>query len=200
MGLRVVIASGNAGKLREFAELLQGSDLDPVAPSDVGVALEVPESGTSYMENALIKARAYASATGLPALADDSGLEVEALCGAPGLYSARYGGPGLADDDRTARVLEHLGGVPEGDRTARYYCGLVLVMPDGRRWQAAGICDGVITPAPAGLGGFGYDPIFALPELGRTMAELSSAEKNRWSHRARAVHALLETLRCSDTV
>jgi XTP/dITP diphosphohydrolase len=192
--VRVVVASGNAEKLREFEELLRGSILEPVAPASIGVTLEVEESGGTYLENATLKARAYAEASGLPSLADDSGIEVDALGGAPGLYSARYGGPGLDDAGRTAKVLDQLKDVAENDRGARYVCALVLAGADGRTWVAEGVCEGAVARTPRGSGGFGYDPIFWLTDLERTMAELSADEKNRRSHRARAVQALLVTL------
>jgi XTP/dITP diphosphohydrolase len=195
--MRVVVASGNSGKVREFAELLAGSRLDPIAPADLGIALDLAETGTSYIENALIKAQGYVKASGLPSLADDSGIEVEALGGAPGIFSARYGGPGLTDEDRTARLLEEMKSVAPGRRGARYYCALALLLPDGTRWLAEGISEGEIARAPSGSNGFGYDPIFVVPELDRTMAELSAEEKNQLSHRARAVRNLLASLKVS---
>lgn len=191
---RIVIATGNAGKVAEFRSLLAQTPLDVLAPAELGVQLDVEETGVSHAENARLKAQAYAAVTGLPALADDSGLEVDALNGGPGIYSARYGGQDLTDSERTALVLAELFGIPDDDRTARFRCALALQTPDGRTWQAEGSVEGVITLAPRGENGFGYDPIFLLPELGRTAAELLEDEKNRLSHRGRAVAALLEAL------
>ncbi|HQJ10620.1 MAG TPA: RdgB/HAM1 family non-canonical purine NTP pyrophosphatase, partial [Anaerolineae bacterium] len=152
----------------------------------------VEETGRTYLENALLKARTLAAASGLPALADDSGLEVEALEGAPGLHSARYilGG----DEVRYRALLRALEGVPPERRGARFRCVAALVLPDGREFHTEGVCEGVIQTAPSGEGGFGYDPVFFLPEQGCTMAELSFEAKNRISHRARAAQAMRRVL------
>ncbi len=194
MDQRLLIATGNAGKVAEFRTLLAGSGYEPVAPQSIGLALNVPEDGTSYAENALIKARAYAARSGLPALADDSGIEVDALNGRPGIYSARFGGERLTDQDRNALLLRELAQLPGADRSARMRCALALQSPDGRLWQAEGMVEGRIAQAPRGSNGFGYDPIFVYAEFGRTAAELTDAEKNTYSHRARAAHALLSRL------
>jgi XTP/dITP diphosphohydrolase len=194
VSFRALIATGNPAKVREFLSLLVDSGITALFPGDVGLHLEVEETGLTYMENALTKARAYSAASGLPALADDSGLEVDALNGAPGVHSARYGGPDLTDEDRTALILSELRNVPHGDRKARYCCALALTLPDGRVWRTEGFCKGVIASSQRGTGGFGYDPIFLLPEIGVTMAELSDKQKNSLSHRARAVHALRDAL------
>jgi XTP/dITP diphosphohydrolase len=191
---RVLIATGNAGKLVEFQSLLAGSGYELLTPSAAGLRLVVEETGTTYAENALIKARAYAAASGLPALGDDSGIEVDALGGAPGLYSARFGGPGLSDNDRNALLLRELERLPPDRRRARMRCALALQSPDGRLWQAAGVVEGSVATVPRGEHGFGYDPLFVYAELGRTAAEVSEDEKNRVSHRARAVWALLAEL------
>lgn len=185
-----VLASNNSGKLREFRTLLEGSGWELITAADCGVSLDVEETGNSYAENAELKAQAFAVATGMAALADDSGIEVDALSGAPGLYSARYGGPGLSDTRRTALLLESLAGVPDGMRSARFRCVLCLRAADGRVWYTEGVCEGVIARAPRGENGFGYDPVFELPRLGRTMAELTEVEKNQLSHRALACGAL----------
>ncbi len=174
--------------------MLAGSDYEAVAPASLGLRLEVDETGDSYAANALLKAQAYAAASGLPVLADDSGLEVDALAGQPGIRSARYGGPGLTDEQRVALLMDRLATVPSAARTARFRCALALQEPGGRLWQADGTVEGVITTEPRGENGFGYDPIFLLPELGRTAAELTEEEKNRLSHRARALAALLALL------
>ncbi len=194
MTKRLLIATGNAGKIAEFRSMLAGSDYEAVAPASLGLRLEVDETGDSYAANALLKAQAYAAASGLPVLADDSGLEVDALAGQPGIRSARYGGPGLTDEQRVALLMDRLATVPSAARTARFRCALALQEPGGRLWQADGTVEGVITTEPRGENGFGYDPIFLLPELGRTAAELTEEEKNRLSHRARALAALLALL------
>ena len=162
-------------------------------PEDYGPAMPaVEETGASFLENALLKARALSAVSGGWALADDSGLEVEALGGAPGVRSARYAGPEASDAANIARLLEALRDV--GDRRARFRCVLALAGPSGRTLTTEGVLEGEITLAPAGSGGFGYDPVFLVPELGKTVAELAFEEKQRISHRARAAAALLELL------
>ena len=188
---RLLIATGNAGKLREFRQLFGAyveSDWELVAPADVGLAgFTVVEDGQTYAENAGRKARSYANAAGLPALADDSGLEVDALDGAPGLYSARYAGEAADDDANRARLLQALAGVPTERRTARFRCVIALAFPYTTNVRLGeGVVEGVIAMDERGGLGFGYDPVFALPD-GRRMAELALAEKNRLSHRARAL-------------
>lgn len=195
----VVMASGNAGKLREFARLLAPLDMQVQSQSVFDVP-EVPEDGLSFVENAIIKARAASKYTKLPALADDSGLEVDYLDGAPGIYSARYAGPQStpdADANNNQKLIEALRDVPEAQRTARFQCVLVYM----RHWQdptpliCQGSWEGVILSAPRGKDGFGYDPLFYLPEYGCSSAELDSGEKNRISHRAHASIKLLDALR-----
>ncbi|PWV78903.1 RdgB/HAM1 family non-canonical purine NTP pyrophosphatase [Halomonas sp. A11-A] len=191
----LILASGNTGKLREFHQLLAplGFDVRPQADFDVP---EVEETGLTFVENALLKAREASRVSGLPALADDSGLEVDALNGAPGIYSARFAGEPKSDERNNARLLERLAEVPEGQRTGRYWCVLVYLrhaedpvpLIVQRSWE------GEILAHPRGEGGFGYDPLFWLPEQGMSVAELSSAEKNRLSHRGRALQALVEAL------
>ena len=194
MNRRLLLASNNPGKLREFRALLAGAGWEILSPADLELSLTVEETGATYAENAELKAAAFGGASGHFVLADDSGLEVDALAGAPGIYSARYGGAGLADADRVAALLAALASVADGERTARFRAALVLQAPDGRIWQADGVCEGEITRAPRGDGGFGYDPIFCLADLGKTMAELTGDEKNRLSHRARAAAAMLPVL------
>ncbi|MCU0521259.1 MAG: RdgB/HAM1 family non-canonical purine NTP pyrophosphatase [Anaerolineae bacterium] len=186
--VRVVLATHNAGKRREWAALLDGLGLELVLPEEVGAESEVEETGATYVENALLKARALAQATGLPALADDSGLEVDALDGAPGVHSARFR-PG-ADAVRYQALLDAMAEVTEAARTARFRCAAALALPDGRSFTAEGRCEGVISRSPAGDLGFGYDPVFYMPEVGQTMAELAFEVKNRLSHRARAAQAM----------
>jgi XTP/dITP diphosphohydrolase len=192
--MRLLIASGNAHKLQEMGELLHDFSISVVGPEGLGLHIEVEETGATYAENAALKARAYAAAAELPALADDSGLEVDALDGAPGIYSARFGGPGLSDADRVRLLLERLGKTPTAKRTARYRCSLVLIAADGRAWQADGSCEGLIALHPRGSAGFGYDPVFVIGGTDQTMAELTPAQKNRISHRARAIEALRPAL------
>jgi XTP/dITP diphosphohydrolase len=190
--MRLLVATHNAGKRREFAALLGPWKGELLFPDMLGLRLEVVEDGTTYAENALKKARAYARAANMLALADDSGLEVDALGGAPGVHSARY----VAGSDR-ARVealLEALTGVPWERRSARFRCVVAMVSPDGVWETAEGVCEGAIAFEPAGDGGFGYDPVFFLPEYGCTMAQLPPETKNRISHRARAIRAALPVL------
>ncbi len=186
--IRVVLATHNPGKRREWVALLEGLSLEIVLPEEVGVALPVEETGGTYTENALLKARALVEASGLPALADDSGLEVDALEGAPGLHSARFR-PG-SDEVRYEALLRALDGLPEPDRTARFRCVAVLVLPDGRNFTTEGICEGLIAFEPSGERGFGYDPVFYVPTLDQTMAELPEAIKNQISHRAGAARKM----------
>jgi XTP/dITP diphosphohydrolase len=190
---RWIVATGNAGKLAEMRALL----------AHVGVALramtasegaELPPEGDDYEANAVAKAQSVARHAGAPALADDSGLEVDALSGRPGPHSARYGGPGLDDAGRVALLLRELEGVPAARRSARFVCVVALATPDGKCRTARGVCEGRILRAPQGSGGFGYDPVFAPEGDERSMAELTGDEKNVLSHRGRAIAALLEAL------
>lgn len=192
--VKLLIATHNPGKVREYRALLAGLPLELTWPGELGLNLQVEESGSSFEENARLKALAYARASGLWTLADDSGLEVDALGGAPGISSARYAGPGASDADRYRLLLERMAGVPEGQRQARFRCVVALASPDGRVWTAEGRVEGVVAWEPRGENGFGYDPVFYMPDLGRTMAELPEQEKNRLSHRARAVQAIRPVL------
>ena len=194
----VLVATYNPGKVQEYRELLVPLEATPVFPLELGLRIDVPEDAATYVENATQKASAHARASGLVTLADDSGLEVDALGGAPGIRSARYT-PGQ-DADRTAALLAALSDVPLEQRTARFRCTVVIDSPDGPRYHAEGVCEGLITLEPSGSGGFGYDPVFYLPEHGCTMAELAPEAKNRISHRARAVEAALPLLRCALAV
>lgn len=175
--------------MREIAPLLAGLPFEVRALAEVTGASLPEEDGATYAENALLKARAAARTTGALSLGDDSGLEVDALGGRPGLQSARYGGPGLDDAGRCARLLEALAGVPAAGRTARFRCVIALVDPAGAERVVEGVAEGRILDAPRGAGGFGYDPLFYYPPLARTFAELSNAEKARVSHRGRALAA-----------
>jgi XTP/dITP diphosphohydrolase len=183
---RLCLATANPAKAAELRALVE-PDLDAEILSLLdlpGVALP-PEGETSYVDNARAKARAAADATGAIALADDSGIEVDALGGRPGVASARYGGAGLTDAERVTRLLAELAGMPR--RTARFRCVLAVAAPWGAEAIFEGVVEGLLTDAPRGGGGFGYDPIFFVPEIGRTFAEIPAAEKHRWSHRGRAM-------------
>ncbi|HEX7975786.1 MAG TPA: RdgB/HAM1 family non-canonical purine NTP pyrophosphatase [Anaerolineales bacterium] len=195
---KVLLATSNPGKLVEIQALLQGAPVDLLLPSQINLDMVVDETGSTYAENAALKGVAYARASGLLTLADDSGLEVEALNGLPGLHSARFAPqPGATDADRRAYLLEGLQGLPR-PWTARFRCVVALVSPGQPGSEqvrfAEGVCPGEVIPEERGRNGFGYDPIFLIPELGRTMAELTMDEKNRLSHRARAVKAAFPVL------
>ncbi|OGB91154.1 MAG: non-canonical purine NTP pyrophosphatase, RdgB/HAM1 family [candidate division NC10 bacterium RBG_16_65_8] len=187
--MTLVIATGNCAKFNEIAALLRGLDVLIVPLDRVGPVEVPPESGDSFQENARIKAVAVSAAVGRLALADDSGLEVDALGGEPGVRSARFGGPGNTDADRNRLLLDKLIGVPPERRTARFRCVVALAEPGGPVHFADGTCEGRIALAPRGSHGFGYDPIFEVPSLGRTLAEVGPDVKNRLSHRAQAVRA-----------
>lgn len=189
--MQLLLATHNQGKRREWRALLDGLEVELLLPDALGLTDEVEETGETYTENALLKARALAAASGLPSLADDSGLEVDALDGAPGVRSARYHLG--ADEVRYRALLKALEGVPLEQRGARFRCIAALVLPDNagaREFITEGVCEGVIGFAPRGEEGFGYDPVFYIPEGDCTMAELSAEEKNRISHRARAAQAM----------
>jgi len=195
----LVMATRNPGKVRELAELLRDLEVRLLSLADFPELPEIPEEGETFAANAAAKALAVARLTGLPALADDSGLEVDALGGWPGVHSARYARDRThpaapTDDDNWRKLLEEMREVPEGRRQARFVCEIALAWPDGRLWRARGECPGVIARQPRGSGGFGYDPVFFLPEMGVTMAEVGLELKNRLSHRAKALAALRELL------
>jgi XTP/dITP diphosphohydrolase len=192
---RVVLASGNAGKLREFSELLGPSGFELVRQSEFGIT-PPPETGTTFLENALIKARNAAQLSGLPAIADDSGIEVDALGGAPGVFSARFAGEDASDEANLAKLLAALEGLPPEKRTARYRCVIVFVESalDARPLVGDGAWEGRIIPARRGTGGFGYDPSFVPVGETRTVAEMPAAEKNLQSHRGQAMRAFLAQL------
>ncbi|NDY41707.1 XTP/dITP diphosphatase [Dissulfurirhabdus thermomarina] len=187
---RIVLATHNPGKVRELAAILGDLGLRVESLAGHPEVPEVVEDGATFLENALKKARTVASATGCLALADDSGLVVDALGGAPGVHSARYAGEDADDDANNRKLLAELAGVPEAARTARFVCVVAVADPSGAWTSAEGTCEGRIAPAPAGSGGFGYDPVFYVPELGATMAEVPPEVKNRISHRAAALATL----------
>ena len=188
---KVVMATGNQGKIREIARLLDGLGIEIIAQSELGVA-DADETGTSFAENSLIKARHAAAATGLPAIADDSGLAVDALGGAPGVYSARYAGPECDDEANNDHLLAALEGVD--DRAAAFHCVATYIEPAGDALVAEGVWRGSILHARQGGGGFGYDPLFYVPDSGCSSAELLPEEKNRRSHRGQALRNLVELI------
>ena len=190
--MKFVLASHNQGKLAEMQRILGQLGVEVVLQSELGLALEPEETGTTFTENARIKAEAVMQASGLPAIADDSGLCVDALNGAPGVYSARYGGPGLDDVGRYRLLLENMRG--QLDRRCRFVSAICCCFPNGDRVEARGECPGTLAYAPKGEDGFGYDPIFFVPALKKTFAELSPAEKNAISHRGNALTAFREKL------
>lgn len=193
--MRYILASNNKGKLREMKAILAETGAEVVSQSEAGANFEAEETGETFEENALIKARAACEALHEPAIADDSGLCVDALGGAPGVYSARYGGC-KTDPERVALLLKNLGG--EKNRSARFVSCIACVFPNGDVLTARGECPGTITTVPRGDGGFGYDPVFELPGTGKTMSELTEEEKNAVSHRGRALKQFQEKLREYD--
>ena len=193
--MKVVLASKNAHKLQEISKITEKFDMELVLESQVGVDIDVEETGSTFEENSFIKAEAVMKATGLPALADDSGIAVDALNGEPGIYSARYGfDPSLDDWGRLELLLKNTEQVPDGSRQAQFVCVITLVTPEGQVIQARGEAHGELLRQPAGEGGFGYDPIFYYPPLGKSFAELSPEEKNQVSHRAQALKLYYEKL------
>jgi XTP/dITP diphosphohydrolase len=192
---KLLLATFNPGKVREYRDLLDGLDYQVTTLAEEGIAQVVEESGNSYEQNARLKAIAYARLSRITTLADDSGLEVAALDGEPGIKSARFAGEAATDEDKVDLILARLSGVPREQRTACYECVIVIATPEGQSQVCYGECRGIISLEPKGKNGFGYDPIFFLPELGKTMAELSPETKNRISHRARASRKAREVLR-----
>lgn len=191
---KLVVATRNQKKLRELAALLADLPVEVVGLDRFPGTPEVEETGTTFAENARLKALAAARSTGQWAVADDSGLEVDALDGRPGVRSARFAGPGATDEANNALLLQLLRDVPPERRRGRFRCAIAIASPTGETWVDEGVCEGVIAEAPRGEGGFGYDPLFIVPELGRTFAELPAEEKNRISHRARALRLTRERL------
>jgi len=191
---KLLLATNNQGKIREYQHLLQGLPCELVTLAEVGVDAMVEEEGASLEENARLKATAYAALSRLLTLADDSGLEVDALGGEPGVRSARYAGNGASDRERIDYLLARLADVPEAKRQARFRCVIAIATPKGEVKLSEGECQGVITFAPRGEEGFGYDPVFYLPERGKTVAELTPEEKNQISHRGRAAQEARQIL------
>ncbi|HET6453557.1 MAG TPA: XTP/dITP diphosphatase [Armatimonadota bacterium] len=191
----IVVATRNKKKLEELKSLLSDMPIDVLSLLDFPNLPETPETGNTFAENAELKAKAAAQATGRIALADDSGLEVDALGGQPGILSSRFAGPEATDREKYMRILDLLEGVPDEERTARFKAAVAIATLEGETVLVEGTCEGRIAREPRGENGFGYDPIFYLPDLGLTMAQLPASEKNRISHRARALQSAKKVLR-----
>jgi len=193
--MKFIIATNNKKKLREMRAILEKFGVEALSLAEAGIESDVEETGTTFEENSRLKAVAAMQVSGLPAIADDSGLEVDALGGAPGIYSARYGGEKCKDDvERYQYLLENMENVPDGERTARFVSVINCVFPDGREISARGEIEGEILRGAYGEGGFGYDPIFFVPEEGMTTAEMSQERKNEISHRAKSLKIMAEKL------
>ncbi len=190
--MKFVLATHNPGKLKEMSAILSQFGVEVVSPKDLGITVDVEETGTTFAENAMLKARAICEAAKLPAIADDSGLCVDALNGGPGVYSARYGGEGLDDKGRYQLLLNTMRG--QTTRAAHFACAIACAFPNGDELTAEGRCDGTIAFAPMGEGGFGYDPVFFVPELKKTFGQLTGEEKSAISHRGRALQSFVEKL------
>lgn len=194
--MKVVLASKNPHKLKEISKITQQFGIELVLQSQLGVDIDVEETGTTFEENSLLKAKAVMEATGLPAIADDSGIAVDALNGEPGIYSARYGFDETLDDwGRLQLLLKNMESVPDGQRQAQYVCVITFITPDGMLLQARGEVHGEVLRTPLGEGGFGYDPIFYYPPFKQTFAQVSAEDKNRVSHRAVALSILNDKLK-----
>ncbi|MBP3233065.1 MAG: XTP/dITP diphosphatase [Eubacterium sp.] len=191
---KLIFATGNKDKLREIKEILAGMDIEILSMKEAGIDIDIVEDGKTFEENALIKARAVCKASGELSLADDSGLEIDALGKEPGIYSARYMGEDTSYDIKNNNLIERLEGIPDEQRTARFVCAMAAVFPDGTEKTFVRTMEGRIGYKIAGENGFGYDPIFVLPEYGKTSAEISPEEKNAISHRGKALRALAEYL------
>ncbi|MCI8690102.1 MAG: XTP/dITP diphosphatase [Oscillibacter sp.] len=192
MAEKFVLATHNPKKLEELRDILSGLGVEVVSPAGAGVDIEVEETGTTFAENAMLKAQAISAAAKLPAIADDSGLCVDALNGGPGVYSARYGGEDLDDRARCMLLLNNMRG--QTTRAAHFACAIACVFPDGETLTAEGRCDGAISFAPIGTGGFGYDPVFLVPDKGKTFGQLTPEEKHAISHRGKALKEFAEKL------
>ena len=190
--MKYVLATHNPGKLKEMGAILARFGVEVVSPKDLGLTVDVEETGTTFAENAMLKAKAICAAAQLPAIADDSGLCVDALNGGPGVYSARYGGDGLDDRGRYMLLLNNMRG--QTTRAAHFACAIACAFPNGDTLTAEGRCDGTIAFAPMGEGGFGYDPVFFVPEKAKTFGQLTAEEKSAISHRGRALESFVEKL------
>ena len=190
--MKYVLATHNPGKLKEMGAILARFGVEVVSPKDLGLTVDVEETGTTFAENAMLKAKAICAAAQLPAIADDSGLCVDALNGGPGVYSARYGGEGLDDRGRYMLLLNNMRG--QTTRAAHFACAIACAFPNGDTLTAEGRCDGTIAFAPMGEGGFGYDPVFFVPEKAKTFGQLTAEEKSAISHRGRALESVVGKL------
>lgn len=191
----IMLATNNKSKVKEISEMMSGSDITFESLADAGINVEVEETGTTFEENALLKAREICKLSGKPTISDDSGLEIDALDGAPGIYSSRFMGEDTSYDIKNNALIEKLENVADPDRTARFRCCMALVLPDGREFVTEGAMEGIIAREPKGINGFGYDPILFIPEYNRTSAELSSEEKNNISHRGEALRKMIEVIK-----
>ena len=189
--MKIIAATKNKNKLREFGEILKGFEI--ISQEEAGIDIDVEETGTTFEENSLLKAQAIYEKSGIPAIADDSGLCVDALGGEPGVYSARYGGEGYDDAGRVQLLLKNMKNIPDEKRTARFVCAITMVSDDGII-TARGECEGRINHAPVGENGFGYDPVFYMEEYGKTTAQMSPDEKNAVSHRGKALRIFAEKI------
>lgn len=194
MEKRIIFATGNAGKMKEIQMILADLGMPVVSMKEAGVSVEIEENGTSFEENAVIKARTIMEQTGEITMADDSGLEIDALNKEPGIYSARYMGEDTSYEIKNQNLIDRLQGVPEEKRTARFVCAVACAFPDGRVFTVTRTMEGIIAEESRGANGFGYDPIFYLPEKGCTSAEISAEEKNELSHRGKALRAMRQQL------
>ena len=192
MSEKFVLATHNPGKLKEMSDILARFGVEVVSPGDLGITVDVEETGTTFAENAMLNAKAICAAAKLPAIADDSGLCVDALNGGPGVYSARYGGEGLNDKGRYTLLLNNMRG--QTTRAAHFTCSIACAFPNGDTLTAEGRCDGTIAFAPMGEGGFGYDPVFFVPEKAKTFGQLTAEEKSTISHRGKALKSFAEKL------
>lgn len=194
---KLIAATKNSGKLKEIREILGGLPFEVVSMEDAGITDDIEETGSTFEENALIKAREIHHKTGQMVMADDSGLEVDYLNGAPGIFSSRFAGEGATDEDRNNKLLELLKDVPVDKRTARFVCVIAVVIPDGTHFTVKGTCEGYISYKPEGSNGFGYDPLFYIPKLNMTTAQMSSEKKHEISHRGKALRMMVEELKKS---
>ena len=191
----IILATNNKSKVKEISEMMSGSDITFESLADAGINVEVEGTGTTFEENALLKAREICKLSGKPTISDDSGLEIDALDGAPGIYSSRFMGEDTSYDIKNNALIEKLENIADPDRTARFRCCMALVLPDGREFVTEGAMEGIIAREPKGINGFGYDPILFIPEYNRTSAELSSEEKNNISHRGEALRKMIEVIK-----
>lgn len=192
---KFIVATKNKGKLKEIKEILADFPFEVISMEDAGFVNDIEEYGTSFEQNAMIKAEEIFKATGEIVMADDSGLEVDYLNGAPGIYSSRFAGEGATDEDRNNKLLNMLESVPFEERTARFACAIAVIMPGGECFTVRGNCEGYIGFKPEGSNGFGYDPLFFMPEYGMTTAQMKSEEKNKISHRGKALKLMVDELK-----